>query len=1125
MYNCPTIYIQFTNSLLTMQFIPLQTAQSLFEQVEETLENDALKPAERIPKYRIILEALINELTADVKRHFGGLHAKEAFIFGENSVPKEIQREISGVRKMGNKVLHENRDPSVSDDLNCFRALCRAIAHFGKTDIPTKLSQRYQNHKGSFAFETIGKPSPFHSFTAIVHDVYRSKTNGLTDLCILTCETDDFGTVELHCYDHRQDNALAADLSLIANVLQPYSTIFIEKFKQHADKKAQFNSTPASIIVLEPDYLMEAKDVSGCAQSNGDNEFIQLIGRFQSSTPNSAMLVGQVVGAMLDDLCTEGADFDFKKTFTRTMREQSFGMLSVANQGGNYNKTEIEAIYDNAGKQKPSVELGLQSYKGMKPTLEPTFISAKYGLQGRLDGLFENPNDANHKAVLELKSGKFPNTGLWRNDTAQTLCYDLLLESVYPNRRGQSAILYAKATPIQQPLRNVNEDRPFQKQGLMMLRNRIVANDLRLTEGDYNPILNLVPESVGNLPDFFKVISKTIGDWLNTASTLEKDYFLGFCSFIARELRMAKVGTSDPSDENFGFAGLWKLEVKEKKDRYSVLADLVIERIEANLRIHLKFSKETLFTTGVSNFRENDIVLLYPTPDQTKLEPLKYQILKGTIEKMSNDGLVLSLNNKQLDTTFFNQSTYWAIERDFRESSYKAQFRSLFEFVKTKQANRDLILGLKEPQFDALKPIDTEGFVGNQCEIVKRALSAKDYFLIQGPPGTGKTSQVLCEIVRNLTNEDVLIVAFTNRAVDEICQKLTKKGVIFMRLGRGTEGYCFQELAKRLPLNHLHERLMTTRVFVTTQTQMIGGSSDLLNLKNFSTVIVDEASQLLVPQVMGILTACERFILIGDEKQLPAVVLQNAAESACESLHLQGIGMDNFRESLFYNLLDNAKRKNWTHCFGMIDHHHRMHKDVAAFINTEFYGNQLQMGDPSVQQAKIAINPVSDDDFIGKLMQKSRVVFVPSKLDKASKINESEARSVVEWLRHLAEHYETWFGEPFDETRHIGIITPYRAQIAKIRQLLNGDFPNLRIDTVERFQGSECDIILMSFAVKNTQQLANLCAMTPDGKVDRKLNVALSRAKKHVVLTGCEAVLRQNPIFNKLLNHIEASLL
>lgn len=85
---------------------------------------------------------------------------------------------------------------------------------------------------------------------------------------------------------------------------------------------------------------------------------------------------------------------------------------------------------------------------------------------------------------------------------------------------------------------------------------------------------------------------------------------------------------------------------------------------------------------------------------------------------------------------------------------------------------------------------------------------------------------------------------------------------------------------------------------------------------------------------------------------------------------------------------------------------------------------------------------------------------------------------------------------------------------------MDEDFPKLRIDTVERFQGSECDIILISYAVRNARQLENLCAMTPDGKVDRKLNVALSRAKKHILVTGCESVLMQRPAFRELISHV-----
>ena len=121
-----------------MQFIPQQTAESLFEQVEETLENAALKPAERIPKYRTIFECLFKELTADIKQHLGGLHARTAFVFGEYGTPQSLQIEADGLRKTANSVLHDKakKDPSVSDDLNCLSALCQSIAYFGKTVLP-----------------------------------------------------------------------------------------------------------------------------------------------------------------------------------------------------------------------------------------------------------------------------------------------------------------------------------------------------------------------------------------------------------------------------------------------------------------------------------------------------------------------------------------------------------------------------------------------------------------------------------------------------------------------------------------------------------------------------------------------------------------------------------------------------------------------------------------------------------------------------------------------------------------------------------------------------------------------------------------------------------------------------
>lgn len=107
----------------------------------------------------------------------------------------------------------------------------------------------------------------------------------------------------------------------------------------------------------------------------------------------------------------------------------------------------------------------------------------------------------------------------------------------------------------------------------------------------------------------------------------------------------------------------------------------------------------------------------------------------------------------------------------------------------------------------------------------------------------------------------------------------------------------------------------------------------------------------------------------------------------------------------------------------------------------------------------------------------------------------------------------------------MGVITPYRAQIAEIRSRLLAKSERLynmvSVDTVERYQGSQRRIIIISMAVNNPYQLKNLHVLNEDGTVDKKLNVALTRAREHLVVVGCSAILSQSPIYNALLQFLE----
>jgi superfamily I DNA and/or RNA helicase len=138
----------------------------------------------------------------------------------------------------------------------------------------------------------------------------------------------------------------------------------------------------------------------------------------------------------------------------------------------------------------------------------------------------------------------------------------------------------------------------------------------------------------------------------------------------------------------------------------------------------------------------------------------------------------------------------------------------------------------------------------------------------------------------------------------------------------------------------------------------------------------------------------------------------------------------------------------------------------------------------------------------------------------SDKVNPVEASLVADLLRRIYRQY----GERFDATKTVGVIVPYRNQIAMIRreiaQLGIPQLLDISIDTVERYQGSQRDVIIYSFTIRHPYQLDFLCAncFDEDGKtIDRKLNVAMTRARKQLLMTGCTSVLNQNPIFAQLI--------
>lgn len=1114
-----------------MKKIDNQFGQLLFDRIQETIENKSLKPKEKIPKYRSILDDLFKALTVDAKQYISGLHARSIYIFNEYETPKNIVDNTHSLRKFANQVVHETEfQPTELEDKKSVYQLAEVISHFSKEAIPTKVREYYQSSIDEITKIIAHKRPTFptYDFYAVVEDVFIPFGESEGKFCVLTCNTDNLGVIKLKLWNNKNENSFGSDLSVFGKIVEPYQYIYATNVKKYKEKEDEFYATDKSYIVLEPDYLIDAKELSECRQFNNktfgqyeDNPLLYILNRFTKGEITDRIMVGNIVGKMLDDLVTD-ENYNYKSSFETVMRVNSFRMLCIANKNASYDRSIIEAIYIEAKEHEKTLIHIIESYKGKEIILEPTFISNKYGLQGRLDMLIDHGKDSNQKDIIELKSSKnYPGTNirLYLNHEAQTMCYDLLISSTYPERIGYNSILYSRALIEDKPLRNVDAGEKYlTKQELLMLRNRIVASELKLARGIYEPFFEILSESFGPYPKFLEDLVVEFKSTIENLDETLKAYFLGFLRFIYRELQVAKIGSNDSYNKSNGYAELWKASKSDKIENYDVLIYLKVREISDDFHIKLSLDKNIFSSVvNVSSFRVGDTAILYPTPNPDEIHPLKSQILKCYVVSVDADSIEISLINKQLNKDYFKNSEYWALDRDFRETGYNQLLQLLYEFVKSEKRVTDLVLGLTRPKFDNTIEIPKSGLDDVQYENVKNAVRAKDYYLIQGPPGTGKTSKVLVEIVRNLANpeNDIMVVAFTNRAVDEICEKLISLKIKCIRLGKGDKPYYWSDLSGRLKLDELNEVIQKNNVYVST-ISTFANSLDILKFKKFETLIIDEASQVLEPQIIGFLNHFKKWIFIGDENQLPAVVVQSINDSKCDDAILNDLSLKNFRESLFYRLKKNAIKKSWHDCYGTLKYQYRMHAEIAEFPKQQFYNNILEESDDT-QRAKINDFSNFDSNPINQLFTKSRIVFIPSKVDLRSKINNEEAKLVAEIIKHIANVY----GESFDPSKTVGIITPFRAQIANIRNHLDSKFQDITIDTVERFQGSERKIIVVSFAVKSTTQLGAIQSLN-DENVDRKLNVAITRAKDHLILIGSEDVLVKDKLFKKLIEFVKA---
>ena len=538
-------------------------------------------------------------------------------------------------------------------------------------------------------------------------------------------------------------------------------------------------------------------------------------------------------------------------------------------------------------------------------------------------------------------------------------------------------------------------------------------------------------------------------------------------------------------------------------------------------------------------------MVLYPYDEGSKPDIRRRIIYRCTLTEITPQHLTLTLRAPQTDARVLlrDADSLWAIEHDFMEASYGACYRALHAFLSMPRERRDLLLLQREPHIDT--SLTLQGEYGDFDPLVLRAKQARDIFLLVGPPGTGKTSFGLMSILReemvSAPSSSVLLLAYTNRAVDEICSKLVEAQLDFIRIGNPHT--CPEEyhpyllhtaVATSASLAGVRQRITQARIVVGTA-MSLNAHSELFTLKPFSLAIVDEASQILEPYILGILgarhkeeLAVKRFVFIGDHKQLPAVVKQSTEESRVDHPLLHKAKLTNCRESLFERMIkhySNDERITYT-----LHRQGRMHRDIALFPNTAFYHGMLTEATPEqcapLDNSENYGNSKKFDTASSLFAHRVAFVDIIAKEEDtpSDKVNLAEAKLIADIAVATYQRNK----EQFCPQRTLGIIVPYRNQITAIRQAIakHGIPPldDITIDTVERYQGSQREVIIYGFTAHTTPQLDFLVEQTfveEDTTIDRKLNVVMTRARQHLFMAGNTTLLGTNRLFAQLIDFVD----
>lgn len=494
----------------------------------------------------------------------------------------------------------------------------------------------------------------------------------------------------------------------------------------------------------------------------------------------------------------------------------------------------------------------------------------------------------------------------------------------------------------------------------------------------------------------------------------------------------------------------------------------------------------------------------------------------------------------------------------FDDNSYDEMEKALQWLIKSNlsietQRIVDVLIGRKEPTFNrTVQSLSSTTLNESQNQAVNLMLAAEDVAIVHGPPGTGKTSTLIQGINALLAQgeEQILVVAPSNAAVDLLSEQLANVGHQVVRIGNPSKvsdhllaltldhqiqqhstnkeirklkkrANEFRDMAHKYKRNfgkaereqrkalfdeahkilkdveHMEQYIIKdilgkTQIVAAT---LVGANHYTIRQLKYNVVVIDEAAQALEPACWIPIIKAQKVIFAGDHCQLPPTIKSQQAGQA-------GLSITLFEKCI--QLIPNAAV--------LLDTQYRMHEQIMGFSSKQFYNGLLKAHESNATHYNFTNDkPIEFIDTAGCGFEETT--------DQKSIANPEEAALL---LQLLLKYYENWeLQKVGKQPPTSGVIAPYKDQIYALNDAManNSGLQRFKgsivINTIDSFQGQEKDIIYISMTRSNSDGTIGFL------KDYRRMNVAMTRARKKLVVIGDSATLSRNTFYDQFIKYCE----